>query len=164
MESLIETFNIDISLLVAQMVNFAIVISVLYFFALKPLIATMQDRTKKIEKSLDDAKRVEEKLNQTEADYDKKLTKAKKEAAEIMEKAQKQAEEKREQMITKAKADIGQIINDEKARMQQEKKEVLREIKADVADLVAASLEKVLEEKVDSNEDKKLISRVVGSK
>ncbi|PLX21025.1 ATP synthase F0 subunit B [Candidatus Parcubacteria bacterium] len=161
MDSLIEIFHIDAKLLIAQMINFAIVISVLYFFALKPLMKVMEERTKKIEKSMDDAKRIEEKLEKTDADYKEALGNAKKEANVIMEKATAQAEEKREQMIKKAKEDIGAIINDEKAKMQAEKAEVLREIKKEVAGMVTASLEKVLEEKVDAKADKDLIKKIV---
>ena len=35
MESLISTFHIDFRLFIAQLINFAIVFSVLYFFAFK---------------------------------------------------------------------------------------------------------------------------------
>ena len=110
MESLIDTFHIDLKLLIAQFINFAIVFAVLYFFALKPLVKVMQERTKKIEKSVDDAKKIEEKLERSEKDYDKKLAEAKKEANAIMEKTHIQAEKKRNEMIAKAKSDIGQII------------------------------------------------------
>ena len=78
MDSLIETFHIDTKLLLAQAINFAIVFAVLYFFALKPLMKAMGERTEKIEKSLDDAKKVEEKLAKTEEDYSKELSNAKK--------------------------------------------------------------------------------------
>ena len=37
MEGLVETFHLDIKLLVAQSINFLVVLAVLYFFALKPL-------------------------------------------------------------------------------------------------------------------------------
>ena len=161
MENLIETFHIDIKLLIAQVINFAIVFGVLYFFALKPLLKVMGDRTKKIEKSVDDAKKIEEKLSKTDEEYNKAIGKAKKEANIIMEKANVMAEEKREELIKKARTEIGQIINKEKEQMQTEKAKTLKEIKKEVADLVVVSLEKILEEKVDSKKDGELIKRMV---
>ena len=161
MENLIETFHIDIKLLIAQVINFAIVFGVLYFFALKPLLKVMGDRTKKIEKSVDDAKKIEEKLSKTDEEYNKAIGKAKKEANIIMEKANVMAEEKREELIKKARTEIGQIINKEKEQMQTEKAKTLKEIKREVADLVVVSLEKILEEKVDSKKDGELIKRMV---
>jgi len=161
MESLIETFHIDVKLLIAQAINFAIVFSVLYFFALKPLMKVMGDRTKTIEKSLDDAKKIEENLAKAEEDYREKLNEAKKEASAILAKAMESADVKKKETINKAKEEIGQIINQEKAKMQTDKAVVLKEIKKEVADLVAASLEKILKEKVDAKKDKEIIKKLI---
>ena len=161
MENLIETFHIDLKLLIAQVINFAIVFCILYFFALKPLMKVMRDRTKKIEKSIDDAHKIEEKLSRTDEEYSKAISKAKKEANIIMEKAGAQAEDRKKEMVIKAKEEIGQIINQEKANMQAEKAKTLKEIKREVADLVVVSVEKVLEKKLDSKKDEELIRRMV---
>lgn len=161
MDSLIETFHIDVRLILAQAINFAIVIGVLYFFAIKPLLKTMNDRSTKIEKSLMEAKEIESKLAQTDADYKKEIIKARKEAGEILEKANKQAEAKHEQIMTSTKNEIGQLINEEKAQMQVEKQKIIKEIKSDVADLVVASVEKVLEKKMDKQADKELIKKLI---
>lgn len=161
MDSLIETFYIDIKLLLAQMVNFAIVLTVLYFFALKPLLRTMQDRTEKIEKSLKDAEKIDLKKAELEKEYKKTIAKAKGEANEIIEKAMVQSEEKGKKMIEKARAEIGQVINDEKQKLQSEKEQTLKEIKNDVADLVLASVEKILEKKIDSTTDIDIIKKTL---
>jgi len=161
MESLIETFHIDYKLLVAQAINFSIVISVLYFFALKPILKVMQERTEKIEKSLADADAIEENMRKTEERYEQTLNEAKKEAAAIMARAGEEAEKKREKMLAKTKEEIGQIINEEKEKMQKEKAQVLREIKSSVTDLVIAITEKVIEKKLSSKEDKELIKKMI---
>ncbi|MBI4811839.1 F0F1 ATP synthase subunit B [Candidatus Falkowbacteria bacterium] len=161
MESLIETFHIDTKLLLAQIINFAIVFFVLYFFALKPLLKIMGERTKKIEKSLDDANEIENKLAQTKAEYEVIVAGAKKEANEIIEKAGAAAAEKKKEIITRAKEEVGQIINQEKAKMQTEKARTLKEIKKEVADLVVVSLEKILAEKVDVKKDKEIIRKAI---
>lgn len=161
MDSLIETFHIDIKLLIAQIINFAIVFSVLYFFALKPLMRIMGERTKKIEKSIDDAKRIEEKLARSEEEYKKEIVRARKEAEIILKKAEQRAEERKQETIANAKEEIGQIINQEKAKIQQEKAKTLKEIKKEVADLVVASVEKVLGERMDGGKDAELIKRMI---
>jgi F-type H+-transporting ATPase subunit b len=160
MESLIETFHIDAKLIIAQMINFAIVFGVLYFFALKPLAKIMQDRTNKIEKGLEDAKKVEAELENAKQGYEQAIADAKKEANELMEKANVAAEAKKKDMVNKAKEEIGQVINQEKAKMQEEKAETLREIREEIAGLVVAAVEKVLEEKLDTKKDHELIKRI----
>lgn len=161
MDTILEAFHVDVKILIAQAINFAIVFAVLYFFVLKPLTKIMNDRTKKIEKSLEDAKSVEANLIKTENDYKEEMAKARREANEILEKANEQAEKKKAEMIVKAREEIGQAINEEKVKIQLEKAKILKEIKNEVADLVSLSLEKVLEERVDVKTDKELIKKAL---
>lgn len=163
MESLIETFHIDIKLLLAQIINFTIVFFVLFFFVLKPLIKVMQERTKKIEKSIKDTEKIEKRLANTEDEYNKRIFEAKKQANAIIKKTYIQAEEKGSQIIIKAKQEISKIIDKEKVKMRIKKNRILKEIKNEVADLIVACLEKVLEEKVDEKKDGELVKRVVKS-
>ncbi|MDP2944107.1 MAG: ATP synthase F0 subunit B, partial [bacterium] len=80
MESLISTFHVDVRLLVAQLINFAIVFFVLYFFAFKPLVKVMADRSEKIDKSLKDADAIEKRLALTERERAEIIAAAKKQA------------------------------------------------------------------------------------
>jgi F-type H+-transporting ATPase subunit b len=161
MENLIETFHIDFKLFIAQVINFAIVFAVLYWFAFKPLAKVMSARSEKIAKSLDDAKKVEEKLAQTKSEFSKAMAEAKKQANLILEKAGREADARRAEMVARAKEEIGQIINQEKEKMRAEKARTFKEIKKEVADLVIAAVEKVLGEKVDQEKDGKIIKRII---
>jgi len=161
MESLIETFHLDWRLFLAQVVNFAIVFAVLYWFAFKPLAKIMSERSGKIGKSLADAKKIEEKLVETKQDYNRELAEAKKQANLILEKAGREADARKAEMVARAKEEIGQIINQEKQKMQVEKARTLKEIKKEVVELVVAVAEKVLGKKVDKKEDVELIKRMI---
>ena len=161
MESLISAFHIDLKLFIAQLINFAIVFSVLYFFAFKPLVKTMSDRTEKIDKSLKDADEIESRLAMTEKEQIEILAAAKKQANLIVEEADKRGEVRRQELIEKAKEDIGQAINAEREKMTREKAETLKEIKKEVADLVVLSVEKLLNEKMTSDKDQELIKNLV---
>ncbi|MDP2736826.1 MAG: F0F1 ATP synthase subunit B [bacterium] len=161
MESLIETFHIDWKLFIAQIINFAIVFSVLYWFVFRPLAKVMAERSDKISKSLEDAKKVEEKLAQTKASFDQAMAEAKQQANAILEKAAADADARKQEMIAKTKEEIGQIINQEKQKMQTEKAATLKEIKKEVADLVMATVEKVLGEKIDEKKDREMIKKMI---
>ena len=161
MESLIEIFHIDAKLLLAQAVNFGIVFSVLYFFALKPLAKVMRERTEKIEKSLEDAVAIKEKMEQVKEECTAIITQAKKDASEILVKADKVAEERKKETIDKAKEEISRIIVQEKAKRQSETAQAIKEIKKEVADLVVLSLEKILGEKVDAKKDREIVEKLI---
>lgn len=145
----------------AQTINFAIVFAVLYFFALKPLLKIMREREEKIDKSIKDAKKIEEELVRTEKNYVEEIAKARREAMAIIEDANKQSEERKKDAVAKAKEEIGQIINKEKESIRAEKDKTMKEIKKELAGLIVASLEKVLAEKIDNKKDKEFIEKII---
>ena len=151
----------DVKLLVAQLVNFAIVFFVLYFFAFKPLVKVMTDRSAKIDKSLQDADAIEKRLSLTEKEREEILAAAKKQANLIIEEADKRGEKRKGELLAKAKEEIGQVINNEKAKLVSEKAETLKEIKKEVAELVILTAEKLLNEKMTSDKDRELIKKLV---
>ena len=161
MDSLISTFHIDLRLFIAQLVNFAIVFSILYFFAFKPLVKVMTDRSEKIDQSLKDADEIEKRLALTEKEQGDIILAAKKQANLIIEEADKRGEERRNELIAKAKEDVGQVINAEREKMIREKGETLKEIKKEVASLVVLTVEKLLNEKMNSDKDQELIKKLV---
>lgn len=161
MESLISTFHVDAGLFIAQVINFAVVFSVLYFFALKPLVKIMNERSAKIDQSLKEADEIGQRLTAAAAEKEEIVSAARKQAEEILAEGEKKNEEKRSEMLAKAKAEIGQVINEEKLKLGREKAETLKEIKKDVSDLVISVVEKLLSEKMTDAKDRDLIKKLV---
>jgi len=161
MESLISTFEIDWRLLIAQALNFAIVLAILYFFAFKPLVKTMSDRTTKIDQSLKNADEIEKRLALTEKERTDIINAAKKQANAIVEEASARGEDRKNELVAKAKEEIGQVINTEKEKIARDKAETLKEIKKEVAELVVLTVEKLLNEKMTGDKDRELIKKLV---
>jgi F-type H+-transporting ATPase subunit b len=161
METLVSTFHIDARLLIAQAINFAIIFFVLYKFAFKPISKALQERSQTIEKSLADAKAIEERLNATDKERSEMILSAKKEAQALIEKAEMTANSNREQLIAKTKADISLIVAEEKNKIRQEQAESFKALKGEVADLVVSAVEKLIKEKLDTDKDKELIAKAL---
>ncbi len=161
MESIVSVFHLDVRLFLAQVINFALVFAVLYFFALKPLMKVMAERTAKIEKGLTDAQDFENKLAQAGVDYDQKIVEAVKEAKEIINNAQAQGELKRQAEVEKTKVEIKNIIQEEKERLAQEKSEMMLEVKKYASELVVFSLEKVLADNATSSIKAEMIDEAI---
>ncbi|MCU0680055.1 MAG: F0F1 ATP synthase subunit B [Planctomycetes bacterium] len=164
MDSLISIFHIDVKILLAQIVNFGIVFFVLYKFAFKPLAKVMQERTNKIEKSLEEAKEIEEKLSLTEQERKEILAQAKKDALAIVEEANKNAETNRQKTVEKTKEEIVLVIKAEKEKIKKEHDETFVELKKEMVDLVMLAVEKIIKEKLDSAKDKELIQSALNQK
>ena len=157
-----SAFGLDIKILIAQLINFGILLFVLWKFAYKPMFKILDDRKKKIETGIENAAKAEEKLREISEEEKKVMIEAKKEAAKILDEARVMAEESRKRNIEKTKEEIGQLINQEKENMRQEKAEVLKSINREVADLVMVTVEKVIEEKMSGAKDEELIKKSIG--
>ena len=161
MENFIGTFHIDLKMMIAQVVNFAIVLFVLYKFAYGPLVKTMADRTNKIEKGLKDAEEARKKLEETEAKEKEALGKARKEAQIIIDSAEKTALKNKEEFLNEAKKKSEEIVANTQKQLEEEKKKMLGEVKSEIADLVVAATGKVIDEKINGKKDKEIIEKAI---
>lgn len=161
MDSIIETFHIDWKLLIAQVVNFAIVAAVLWYFAVKPIMKIMQDRTDKIEKSLKDAAQIEENLKNTEETKKAEIVKAKQEAQAILEEANKIAVKNKDELLNVAKTEMEKVKIRAKEEIQEAKRQMLKEIKSETAGLVVNALEKIITHDLSEDDRKKLLDRTI---
>ena len=161
MEELIKTFHIETNLLLAQFVNFAIVLFVLWKFAYKPILKTLNDRTKKIEKGVKDAENASKKLSEMTEKEKEVLVNARKEAQEIIKKSEGEAKKNAQSIMEQAKEQNEKMIADAKKMIEQEKAKMFSEVKSEIAGLVVSATEKVIHEKLDSQKDKELIEKAI---
>lgn len=160
MDSLIGTFHIDWKIIIAQGINFIIVLFVLNFLAIKPLKKMMTERTVNIEKGLNDAKKNAETLKNTEKEYELIISKAKKEAQIIFESGKNEAEAKKTEIIEKTQKEVEVMIENGKKILESEKIKILDEAKKDIINLVVKSTEKILETKGD---DENINNKIINS-
>ena len=157
MDSLISTFHLDWKLMLAQVVNFAIVFAVLYIFALKPLKKLMDERSKTIQGGLDNAEKQKELLAVSKSEYDAVLAKAKKEANDMLQVVRKEGEELRSEMLEKSKSESDKVLSAGIAKFEEEKKRMLTEAKNEIVSIVMSATESVLGKAVDQKVEAKLV-------
>lgn len=158
---LFQALGLDIKILIAQFINFAVLVFVLYKFGYKPIFNFLEERKNKIEQGINDAKKAAEKLEFIEQKEKEIIIQAKKEAKNILEQVKEQANKKYKTIIEQAKEDIGQMINQAKVNIQAKKAEALKEIKKEIGSLVIQALEKILEEKIDEKKDQEIIKKTI---
>lgn len=163
MDEFIKTFHIDWKLLIAQLVNFGIVVFVLWRFALKPIMKNMAQRSEEIGKSLEDAKRIEKELAETERLKEERLLAAQKDAQSIIESASQEAERIRVQKVEQTKKEMEQVLEKTKAQIAAEKDQMIAEARQQVGTLVIAATEKIITKKLDPEKDRELIESAIKS-
>ena len=160
MEELIHKLGIDWKLLVAQIVNFVVLLLILKKFLYKPLINLMNKRREKIIDGLEKAKRGEEEFKKIGELKERELAKIQKEAEEIIKKAKEIGDKKQQEILKEAEEKTIKIIEEAKGRIEIEKEKMLKEVREDIANLVITATEKILEEKIDEKKEKDFINKV----
>lgn len=161
MEALVSTFHLDWKMVVAQLLNFAIVFFVLYRYALKPLATLMDDRKKTIQQGLADAQNNAQKVEEINMLYDQELARARAESQKLLHEMKQEVENKREDLIKKAQSETKALIENAEIEIESQKKKILIEARKEIGTLVADSINKVLVNSLDSESKDTLIKKTI---
>lgn len=160
MESIISTFHIDWKIIIAQAINFAVVFTVLYIYALKPLAKLMAERSSKIDQGITDAKTNALTLEKTNIEYEKALADARALANKIFQEGKKEAEEKKAVMLDSARLEVEAMIASGKKMLEAEKSKMIEEVKTEVVNLAMLATEKLISAKLDGSFNEKVVKEI----
>lgn len=155
------TLGINLKIFIAQLVNFLVVLLVLWKWAYTPIVKMLEKRSETIEKSLQDAEQIEKRLADLEGERQSVINEAREEASKIVEQAKVDAETRREDMLNKAKGEVESIVASGKSQLQQEKEAMLRQARDGMVEIAVAASQKILQESVDENKARAMASEVV---
>ena len=154
--------GIDWRLLIAQAVNFAILLFVLHRFAYRPMLQFLEKRSERIEKGLKDAKIATAKLVEIEKKEKEVLTAAREEARKLLVNAEASAKSRDEARLKQTEEKIGKLLSEAEGKIEEERKKSISEAKAELGSLVLQAVEKVIKEKMDPEKDKVLLEKSLG--
>ncbi len=147
MSQLFSAFGIDWHLLIAQAVNFGIVLIALWYFLYKPVMATLDKRREMIAKGVDDARKAGEKLAGADGVAAARVADADKKADGILATAREAANKEKASIVSAAESRAAQVAADAEARAAEEVSRARRESEKDIARLALLAAEKVIREK-----------------
>jgi len=139
-----QDFGISWPFILAQILNFSIVAFILWRFAFKPVLATLDERQKKIASGLQYADEMKAKLEAVQQDSIASAKKAQAEATRIIEEARKAAKEFLEKQTQESSAQAAEILAKAQQVIELEKKKMLAEARTEIARLVVATTQQVL--------------------
>lgn len=147
MQQLLNAFGIDWKLLIAQAVNFAIVLVALRYFLYQPVMTALEKRRKVVAQGVEDAKLAEQKLRGADEAAQKRVSEADQQADDLIKAARADASEEKAKMLKDAEERAAQVTKDAAARAEEAAARTKRESEKDIARLAMLAAEKVLREK-----------------
>jgi F-type H+-transporting ATPase subunit b len=143
-ESTPEKFGLEVHVVLIQAFSFLILAGVLYYFAIKPILATMEERVKKIDSGLHYAEEMKQKLEAVQVESEAAAKRAQAEASKIIDEARKTAKEFLDKQTQENSAKASEILAKAQQVIELEKKKMLAEARTEIARLVVTTTERVL--------------------
>lgn len=155
---LITKLGIDWKLLVAQIINFAILLFVLKKFVFGPVLQKLEQRKAMIAKSVSDSKHAEDVLKDVEVSRAQMLEKTKKQTLEMLEEAAKAAEATKNSIVEAARNEASQVFEQSKVQIAREKEKMLKEASDELGMMVVRAAEKIIEREFTPEDQKRLVA------
>lgn len=154
------TLGINLKIFIAQLINFGIVLLVLWKWAYKPVVKLLEERQEKIEKGVKQATQIEQRLIDLEKEQQTIIATAKKEGAALLDKTRVQVDERKKILLEKTKGEVKTVIAQGKMQLQAQKEQMILEARQEIAQIAIEATRKILSESVDEKKAQKLAESV----
>ncbi len=156
-----EGLGINLSTLIAQIVNFLILLGLLYLVAYKPILRIFDERSRKVKDSMEQTESIKEQAARAEEEAKKRIGAASKEGQELVARAVRTGEEVKQKAQQEAKPEAEALIAKARLEIQRERDEAIDELRKEFTDLTIVAAEKVIERELDKEAHRQLIDKVM---
>lgn len=153
--------HIDYHDLIWAIINFSVLLAILYKFLYGPLLKMMETRENGIKNHINQAEEMRNEAEALRAELQQSLDSARKEAQEILNNAVKVGEETKNQIISDAKDASVKMTQKAQEEIQREKEQALADIRSEVADLVVLAAGKIIGKTITADEHQKLVDQYI---
>jgi len=157
----ISKLGINLPGLVAQLINFGILLVAFTFLFRKFVFPMMDERKKRIEEGLQASDEAKQRLSQTEQEVGAEMARARGEAGALIAQAQQTASRIQEESRVSARTEAEQIIERARAEIQLERDNAIGQLRREFADLTILAAERVIRRNLDRDAHRDLIEQVL---
>lgn len=147
--------------LIAQLVNFTILLVVLRLALFGPVMKMLDQRKSTIQEGIDRAASAASAATASEADARKVLDEARAEGQQAVARAQDAAARLREELESRARADAEGIVARAREEIALERDQAIEQLRREFADLTIQAAEKVISQSLDRGAHLRLIDEVL---
>lgn len=156
-------FQVNLFWVVVSAINFLVFLVLIWTFALKPVAAMLSERRDAIEQGLKDAEQARRDRESAEAERVATLSEARREASDILARAQKVSQETRDADIAETRAELERMRERAAADIEAEKQRAIGELRTEVADLALAAAGRVVGETMNDDRQRRLVQEFLAT-
>ncbi len=155
--------TINLFWVLVSAINFLLLLAILWTFALKPLTRMLDDRKAAIEQGLKDAEQARRDRETAESERVATLVEARREANDILARAQKVAQESRDTDIAATREELERMRVRAAAEIEAEKTRAIGELRGEVADLALLAAGRVVGETMSDDRQRRLVQEFLAT-
>lgn len=152
--------SLDKSLIV-QAINFVLLLIVLQRLLYRPLMAKMEERTRAIQRSLDEAQAARSEAARQQEENATRLRAAHAEAAKIREQALKEAGEEQKRLVEGAQAEAKRLVETARTQMEADIRRAREELRREIADLATSVAERLVRRTLRDEDHRRIVADAV---
>jgi len=155
--------DIDPGMIIWTWITFFVVLAILYKIALKPILATIDNREKSIRDDIEQAQKQRDDAEALLAKHKELMDSAEAEAQKLFKESRAQADKAREAMIEKSRQESAKLLEKAKDEIEHQKDSALASLRAEVADLAVGAAEKIILHNLDGKKQKVVVDEYIKS-
>jgi F-type H+-transporting ATPase subunit b len=157
----VESLGFHIPSLIIYLVNFSLLLGLLYVFAYKPILRLLDQRAQRIQESLAAADQARQEAASSRAAIEEQLNEARREGQRLLDQAREAAERYREEEAARAREQAEAFVARAREDIQRERDAALAEVRSHFGDLAISAAERIIRRSVDRRAHRDLIAQVL---
>lgn len=157
----LKDFGVEPILLLAQMVNFAILLFILKRFLYKPILKVLEERKNKIATSMKQSEQIQKKFEELDVKQQEILDNARNESAQIIDAAKSEAKTLANQIQIEASNQAEQALKRAQETLALEKQKMISEAKKEIVSVVTSATQKVIGKMMTKKDKDRLVTEAV---
>jgi F-type H+-transporting ATPase subunit b len=153
--------EIDWLTVIAQIVNFLILVWLLKHFLYQPVISAMDRREQRITERLQQSELREQLAEETVQDYEKRMAALTQNGDMLMTEAREKAEAERQQLLTEARTEVAEKRSHWQRQVSEEKQRFLNSLKLQAAESIQAIARQALADLADTELEQQIIQSFI---
>lgn len=157
---LLAKLGVDWKLLLAQIVNFTILLSVLSFFVYRPLLRVIDERRERIRKSMEDAERISHEKEHIAKARQEALRKIDQECGGLLEKVKQDAERIKAEILAAAEVEAKALLTKGRDQLRAERAQALAEMQKTLTAAILHVTETILVREFSPSDQERVLTDI----
>jgi F-type H+-transporting ATPase subunit b len=153
--------GINLPLLVSFTISFVILFALLSLFLYKPVTKMLDERSKRIKESMEQAEATKVEYARTEEEVKRLISKAREDGQALVSQASQIGEKLKEEAREGARKEAQAIIDRTRTELEEERDRIIDNLRREFVDISISAAEKVIRETLDKERHRKLIEEAL---